>query len=136
LTVILTLNYDYGENMTIYFSFPFQINSKGRNTVVDENQHIKQQIEIILFTSPGERLNHPTFGCGLNQIIFENNDAEIIASTKYLIQSSLQYWLSEVIDIKFVDIQNIDSLLYVSVSYTIKQTDETFSVTFKKEVVS
>jgi phage baseplate assembly protein W len=117
-------------NLAEYFSFPFQIDSSGRNVVVDDHEHIRQQMELILFTSPGERLNHPTFGCGINQMMFERNDAETALSAKYLIQSSLQYWMGEDIEIKTVDIQSQDEVLSVIINYLIKQKKESFSATF------
>ncbi len=62
----------------MYFNFPFKIDDNGRSSVTNEERHIKNLIEQILFTSPGERVNRPNFGSGLNQIIFEPN-SDILA---------------------------------------------------------
>ena len=47
--------------------FPFRIDPRGRSAEVVADAHIRQMIEQVLFTVPGERVNRPDFGCGLLQ---------------------------------------------------------------------
>jgi phage baseplate assembly protein W len=99
----------------MYFNFPFKIDDNGRSSVTNEEQHIKNLIEQILFTSPGERVNRPNFGSGLNQIIFEPNSDILAISIDTLIQSSLNLWLDHLIIVESVNVENKDSTLEVTV---------------------
>ena len=46
-------------------AFPYSFDSTGRTAQDDLPSHVNDMIELILFTSPGERVNLPTFGCGV-----------------------------------------------------------------------
>jgi phage baseplate assembly protein W len=81
-------------------------------------------IEEILFTSPGERVNRPDFGCGIPQLIFAPNSDALAAATQLEVQGSLQEWLDELIEIEDVNVQNVDSSLIILVQYTIRLTQQ------------
>jgi len=51
-------------------AYPFRIDGRGRTADAGRDEHIRQMIEQVLFTSPGERVNRPTFGTGLQQLVF------------------------------------------------------------------
>ena len=46
--------------------FPYQFDGRGRTAEADEAAYIRDLIEQVLFTAPGERVNRPDFGCGLH----------------------------------------------------------------------
>ena len=60
--------------------YPFSFDTRGRTSDTTADDHIRDLIEQILFTSPGERVNRPTFGCGLNQLVFAPNSPELAAA--------------------------------------------------------
>lgn len=57
-----------------YMSFPFRIGDHG-STLSSHHQHVREQIEQILFTSPGERWYRADFGIGAMALVFEPNHA-------------------------------------------------------------
>ncbi|WP_198264483.1 GPW/gp25 family protein [sulfur-oxidizing endosymbiont of Gigantopelta aegis] len=57
-----------------YMSFPFTIEANG-STLSSKQQHIREMIEQIIFTSPGERWYRPEFGIGAMALVFEPNQA-------------------------------------------------------------
>ncbi len=57
--------------------FPFHFDNRGRTADTDPDGHIRDLIEQVLFTAPGERLNRPTFGSGLKQLLFQPNSEEL-----------------------------------------------------------
>ena len=59
--------------------FPFHFDSRGHTASTDENDHVRDMIEQLIFTSPGERVNRPDFGSGLLQLIFAPNSPELAA---------------------------------------------------------
>ena len=91
-------------------------------------------IEQVLFTSPGERVNRPTFGSGLMQLVFQPNSDELVATTQFLVQGALQQWLGDLIEVNELEVQHIDSSLLVNISYTIRSTQESQSASFKRTV--
>ena len=78
----------------------------------------------VLFTSPGERINRPDFGCGLRQMVFARN-TEIGANvTKVLVMQALENWLGNVIDVTEVTVTAVDDKLEVDVIYLLKAKQE------------
>lgn len=114
-------------------NYPFQFDHKGRTAVCNEEDHIRDMIEQILFTSPGERVNRPTFGSGLMQLVFQPNSDELAATVQFLVQGALQQWLGNLIDVNAVEVENPDSTLLVKVVYTIRRTQETKMAEFQKQ---
>ncbi len=63
-------------------------------------------------------MNRPDFGCGLLQMVFMPNSDLLATATQFLVQGSLQHWLSDVIDVEKVEISNQEERLAVEVIYT------------------
>lgn len=101
-----------------------QFDNQGRTATTDYNQHIRNLIEHVLFTSPGERVNRPNFGSGLLQSVFQPNSSQLATTTQFVVQGSLNQWLGSLIEVNEVDILNEDSRLEVTVVYTILKNKE------------
>lgn len=112
-------------------AFPFRLNSRGRIVTSDYECHIREMIEQVLFTMPGERVNRPDFGSGLMQLTFSPGSEELVAATQFLVQSSLQQWLGDLIFVEEVAIESIDSTLNVCVRYLILQNKSRQVAQFK-----
>lgn len=104
--------------------FPFRIDGRGRTARTDQDDHIHDLVEQVLFTTPGERVNRPTFGCGLLQLVFEPNSEPLALAVKATVQASLQQWLGELIAVEQVKVEAEESVLRVTVGYTIRLTQE------------
>ena len=114
--------------------YPYHIGKNGRTAETDDDDHIRDVIEQVLFTTPGERVNRPTFGCGLLQMLFAPNSPEVATATQFIVQSALQQWLGELIRVEAVDVQSQDSTLRVNVNYTIRRTQEKQQAEFQRQV--
>lgn len=101
-----------------YLDFAFRIDGRGRTAETDEDDHVRDLIHQVLFTSPGERVNRPDFGCGLKQLVFAPNGDALAAATQLLVQGALQRWLDTVIVVERVRVENVDSRLEVTVAYS------------------
>jgi len=104
--------------------YPYGFDSTGHTAQTDLPGHICQMIEQILLTSPGERVNRPTFGCGVTQLVFAPNSDALAATQQQVIQASLQQWLSDLIRVNAVDVTAQDSTLLITVTYTIIQSQQ------------
>lgn len=114
--------------------YPFHLDSRGRTATTDPNDHIRDLIEQVLFTAPGERVNRPTFGSGLLQMIFAPNSDELATATQFLVQGSLQQWLGDLIQVEAVQVNSLESTLEVTVVYTIRRSQERQTAQFRREV--
>ena len=104
--------------------FTYQFDNQGRTAETDDNTHIRDMIEQVLFTSPGERINRPDFGSGLLQLVFQPNSSELATTTQFLVQGALKQWLGDLIDVNDVEVINEDSILQVTVVYTVLKTQQ------------
>jgi phage baseplate assembly protein W len=104
-----------------YLDVPFQLAGSGRVATTGEDDHIRDMIFSVLFTSPGERVNQPDFGCGLKALVFAPASQAVAAATKTLVKGSLQKWLENEIRVEDVDVSVVDSSVIVKVVY-VKRT--------------
>jgi phage baseplate assembly protein W len=114
--------------------FPFHIHSRGGTAQADYDKHIRDLIEQVLFTNPGERVNRPTFGSGLLQLVFTPNSAELAAATQVLVQGALQQWLGDLIRTDEVQVESQDSTIKVLVQYTVLLTEQRQTAQFSRGV--
>ncbi len=104
--------------------FPYHFDGRGRTAGTDLDDHIHDLIEQVLFTAPGERVNRPTFGSGLMQAVFAPNSQEMAAATQFLVQGALQQNLSELIEVRKVEVSADDNVLNVTIEYVVRNTQQ------------
>jgi Bacteriophage baseplate protein W len=97
---------------------PFAIGGDGRTVTTLGDDHVRDMIEQVLFTAPGERVMLPQFGCGLLTLVFEPDSDLLAAATELLVRGALQRWLGDVIDVSAVRVEAVDERLTVDVRYT------------------
>jgi uncharacterized protein len=105
--------------------FPFHFDERGRSAATGDHEHIRDMIEQLLFTNPGERVNRPDFGSGLMQLVFAPNSPELAAALQYTLQAALQQWLGDLIELQSLEVESRDSQLTVAVQYLVRRTNET-----------
>jgi phage baseplate assembly protein W len=110
--------------------YPYHFGNDGRTASTGLDDHVRDMIEQLLFTSPGERVNRPDFGSGLMQLVFAPNSPELAATLKFGLQASLQQWLGDVIDVGAIDVTAQDAELRVELSYRVRASGELRSCTF------
>jgi phage baseplate assembly protein W len=111
--------------------FPFRIDGRGRTSTAGD-QHVRDLIEQLLFTNPGERVNRPTLGSGLLQMVFAPSSDELAAATQFLVQGTLQQWLGDLIQAEAVRVTTQDSALQVTVQYVVRSSGVRQVATFSK----
>lgn len=104
--------------------FPFDFDGSGRTATTDEDDHIRDLIEQLLFTSPGERVNRPDFGSGLLKMVFAPNSAGLASTLQGAVQAAVQRWLGDLIELKALDVQAENSTLSLTMSYLVRHTNE------------
>ncbi|MBB4986721.1 MULTISPECIES: GPW/gp25 family protein [Streptomyces] len=109
---------------------PYDIGGSGRTATTGPDDHVRDMIEQLLLTSPGERVMRPDFGAGLLQLVFEPGGPEAAATTQYLVQSALERHLGHVLTADRVEVEAVDSALLITVSYVVLRTRTPAVATF------
>jgi Bacteriophage baseplate protein W len=115
--------------------FPFHFDRLGRTATTGDDDHIRDMIEELLFTSPRERVNRPDFGSGLLQLVFAPNSPELAATLQFTIQGALQRYLGDVIDLQSVTVTSENATLRVVVQYVVIKTGAPQDNTFERSPV-
>jgi phage baseplate assembly protein W len=112
--------------------YPFHFDLRGRTADTSMEDHVRDMIEEVLFTAPGERVNRPDFGAGLLRMVFQPTSPEIAAALQFSIRAALQRWLGDLIEPQDVDVVSQDSTLNVTVRYVVRRTGQSQTQTFQR----
>jgi phage baseplate assembly protein W len=104
--------------------FPFHFDGRGRTASTNDNDHIRDMIEQLLFTYPGERVNRPDFGSGLLGMVFEPNSPELASALQFSMQAAIQRWLGDLIELQTLEVTSEEATLRVVVQYVVRRTGE------------
>ena len=113
-------------------AFPFAFDATGHTASATDNDHIRQMIEQLLFTSPGERVNRPDFGSGLLQMVFAPNSTELAAALQFTTQAAIQRELGDLIGLRELTVTAQDAVLSVTISYVVRATQQLQTGTFQR----
>lgn len=117
-----------------HIDFPYHVNRQGRTAETDRNRHIRGMIELVLFTSPGERVNRPDFGSGILQLVFAPNSSELASAAEFMIQGNLQQWLGDLIQVEAVHVHSEDSTIEIVVEYILRETRQRETAVFARQI--
>jgi phage baseplate assembly protein W len=118
----------------VQFDFPYQFDARGRTASTSEEDHIRDLIEQLIFTSPGERVNRPEFGSGILQLIFAPNSPELAATLQFTLQAAIQRYLSDLVDLRSLNVSAVDSALTIEMKYLIRRTHQEQTAAFTRSV--
>ena len=90
----------------------------GNLETVDGMNRIRQSIEQILYTEPGERIMLPGFGCGLRRYVMEPNSLTTRTAMGQDIETALPTWEPRSrLDAVTVTPDDDPSVLWIEISY-------------------
>ena len=112
--------------------FPLHVDGSGRTATTGPDDHLRDLIELVLFTAPGERVMRPDFGSGLLGLVFEPGGPELAAATQHLVQGALQQELGHLIAVESVEVEHVEGTLSVEITYVVLATRERASDTFTR----
>lgn len=104
--------------------YPYGVDKLGRTAGTTDEEHVRDLIEQVLFTTPGERVNRPTFGSGLLSLVFAPASDALVSATEMTVQAALQEWLGDVVAVQQVDVTREESTIEVTVAYVIRATQQ------------
>ena len=101
------------------WNFPVEpLASPGILAYLDGPEKVRQSIEIILDTEPGERIMRPTFGCGLRRYLMQPNTVATRALIQHDVELALSNWEPR-IQLTGVNVDPGDdpALVYIEIAY-------------------
>lgn len=111
-------------------AYPLRIDERGQTAQVASARALaEQRIVQLLFTNPGERLNEPTLGGGLIELIFGATSEEVRAAVQFQVTSSLQQWLGTTISVVSVRVNSAGDQLDVLITYQLRGDTAMYTVT-------
>jgi phage baseplate assembly protein W len=113
--------------------YPWHFDDKGRTAATGDAGHVRDMIEQLLFTSPGERVNRPDFGSGLMQMVFAPNSPELAAALQFTLQAALDRWLGDIVEVRKLEVVSHDARLTVDLTYALRRSGETRREMFSRE---
>lgn len=111
-------------------TFPFQASDRGVASTSERAEVIRQQLEQLLLTIPGERVNRPDFGCGIQRLVFSPASPEAAAGAEYIIATSIRRFLRDLVQLDAARVTVSDTTLFVDILYTLLDTGEELAASF------
>jgi phage baseplate assembly protein W len=118
----------------MHLDYPYSIDARGRTSETTEEEWVRDLVEQVLFTAPGERVNRPTFGSGVMRLVFDPNSGELATATQFLVQGALQQWLGDLVEVHAVDVSNEDATLQVAVRFRTRTSAQPQTTVFSRPV--
>jgi uncharacterized protein len=114
--------------------WPVRVSEGDRRAMhwVCDDEAVRQSIEIILRTEPGERVMRPTFGTHLGHLLFAPNNEQNRALAAFEIREALLQWEPR-IEVRDVTVQaggEQGELMLIEVDYRVRSTDNRFNHVF------
>ena len=114
------------------WTFPPQIDAQGGLALTSEISELDQAIQIILTTSPGQRVMRPTFGCRLQELVFAPNDSRTAAQARRFVEEALGMWEPRirVTEVNIGPDPDADNRLLIAIEYELKATHDRRSLVY------
>lgn len=119
-------------------AFPFGPTPLGRSAVVDygSDAHVRQLLELLVFTVPGERVMRPDLGSPVRQMIFGPLGGPASQALEAALHATIQQWLGHVLTLVelTVAVLDEDAALEVAITYEVVRTRSTGQLRFRKDL--
>lgn len=99
---------------------------------VSEEEDIRESLKILLYTRPGERVMHPTYGCAIHTKVYEQITEGTVTEMKDMISRAVLFFEPR-ITLNSIDIETdeaLDGRLRIQLNYTVRKTNNRSNVVF------
>ena len=108
----------------LYTDFPYRFGADGLTARTTRVDHVRDLLEQLLFTRPGERLTRPELGVGIADLLFGPANEQVAAAAQTLIELAISQHLSREIAQSKVAVRADGSALLIDVAYRLVATGE------------
>ena len=115
------------------WSFPPSFNVQtGAVTMTSDEEDIQLSLQILLSTRRGERVMEPTYGCNLDEMVFEPVNNTFKTYIAEMIRTAILYFEAR-IDLKSVvvdDSNQLAGVVLIILDYTVRTTNSRYNYVF------
>ena len=107
------------------YSFPIRVSPSGNLTYSSGEESVREAIWILLGTAKGERQMMPTFGCGIQDMVFAPNNQTTWGNLQHLVKDALTQWEPrvDVLDVTVTAAADEANTLLIRVDYRIRSNN-------------
>jgi Bacteriophage baseplate protein W len=108
-------------------AFPYDVASDGTTAVLRSHLtsyetaggdcHLRDLLEQLLFTSPGERVMRPELGSGLQRMVFEPSGEALATALQAQMQAVILQYLGDRLELEGLEVEAEDGSLRITVVY-------------------
>jgi uncharacterized protein len=113
------------------WSLPIAVDG-GRIIEVGQEDKIRQAIEVILRTAPGERVTRPDFGCGIHDLVFESLSNDMLGRLISAVSEALATWEPriDVLDVNAQQDADQPNRILIEIDYRVRSTNSRLNLVF------
>lgn len=117
-------------------AFPWSVTPLGQSASVayGSSAHVRQMLELVIFTMPLERVMRPDFGTPVRQMVFGPTGGPQAIALEAALQAAIMQHLGHVLDLLDLSVTADEALLEISVSYEVLSTREAGTTVLRKEL--
>jgi phage baseplate assembly protein W len=114
------------------WAFPVVAGRDGRIQTAEGERSIEQAVEIILGTSPGERVMRPEFGCGIWELVMEPNTAQLHGRVQARVRDALVRWEPriDVLDVRVESPPEQKNVLLIRIDYRVRANNAFYNLVY------
>ncbi len=115
------------------WSFPPEFSSRGKGAkMVADDEDIRQSLNILFSTAPGERVMNPSYGCGLKALVFEHINESTITEIKDVVARAVLFFEPRItLNLVEVDDAEIyDGVVKIKLDYTVRTTNTRSNIVY------
>lgn len=116
----------------LHLNSPFGLTRHVVDQPASPDAYVEQLIEQVLFTVPGERVNRPDFGCGIQNLLFKPDNTALMTASLFLIRSQLESQLAGIVRIEHAEATTVDGELHVLIRYLLPGSEQRRTARFRR----
>ena len=119
-------------------AFPFDPTERGRSDTVayGSDAHVRQMLELLVFTVPGERVMRPDLGSPVRQMVFGPVGGATAVALEAALQASIQQWLGSALTLLelAVTVRDEDAAVEIAITYEVRASRAVGDLRLRKDL--
>ena len=107
-------------------AFPFAIAPDGRSATVayGDDDHVRQMLELLIFTMPGERVMRPDLGSPIRQMVFDAGNGPTAIALRATLEATIRQYLGHLLELHdlSVSFDEDNAAMLIEVTYEVLAT--------------
>lgn len=114
------------------WAFPVVAARDGTVAFAAGELSIEQGLNIVLGTSPGERVMRPEFGCGIWELVMEPNTAQLHGRVQTRVRQALTRWEPriDVLDVQVASPPEQKNVLLIRIDYRVRSNNAAYNLVY------